>query len=122
MPRSESRSSWALVATAATALSLELALIPALLPATAVAAEAPDPFSSNFGVYPPPGSNPPPFEGLYKFRKLSHDYPAQPPERSWRDIKPKGPITVANAANYMARLKDYVAPSLRKMIEAPAQW
>lgn len=122
MPRSGSLSSWAVVARAATALTLKLALISALLPGTAVAADAPDPFASNFGVYPPADSNPPPFEGPYKFRKLSHDYPAQPPERSWRDVEPKGRITVANAADYMARLKDYVAPSLRKMIEAPAQW
>jgi hypothetical protein len=80
MPRSGSRSNWAVVATAVTTLTLTLAPISALMPAAAVAADAPDPFASNFGVYPPADSNPPPFEGPYKFRKLSHDYPAQPPD------------------------------------------
>jgi hypothetical protein len=89
---------------------------------TPVAAQSPDPFASNFGVLPPANANPPPFEGPYKFRALSHDYPAQPPAHSWLDVKPKGRITVDNAADYMARLKGYVAASLRNMIEAPAQW
>jgi hypothetical protein len=83
---------------------------------------AADPFASNFGVYPPAGSNPPPFDGPYTFRKLSHDYPTQPPAQSWLDVKPKGRITVDNAGDYMARLKKYVAASVRNMIEAPAKW
>ena len=88
----------------------------------AEAAGADDPYASNFGRYPPAGPEPQPFPGPYKYRALSHDYPAAPPARSWLDVKPKGPITVENAADYMARLKVYVEPSLRKMIEAPADW
>jgi hypothetical protein len=85
-------------------------------------AQTREPFAPNFGVLPPDNSDPPPFDGPYKFRSLSHDYPAAPPEHSWLDVKPKGRITVDNAADYMARLKQYVEPTMRKMIEAPAQW
>jgi hypothetical protein len=79
-------------------------------------------FRLQFRRLPASGLQPAAVRRALQFRKLSHDYPAQPPERSWRDIKPKGRITVANAADYMARLKDYVAPSLRNVIEVPAQW
>ena len=37
-------------------------------------------------------------------------------------MKPKGPITRDNAYDYMVALKAYAEPSLRKMIEAPAEW
>ena len=80
------------------------------------------PYASNNGVAVPPDANPPPFDGPYKFRKLSHDYPSAPPAHSWLDARPKGPITVDNAHDYMNRLKAYVEPTLRKMIEAPADW
>src|SRR3978361_1904715 len=108
MQRSRSSWSWALGAM----VSVFALVGPAL---------AADPFASNFGVYPPAGSNPPPFEGPYKLRVLRHNYPKQPPARSWLDVKPKGRITVDNAGDYMARLKEYVAASMRNMIEAPAK-
>ena len=79
-----------------------------------------DPWASNNGFAVPADANPPPFDGPYKFRRLSHDYPSAPPAHSWLDVKPHGPITLDNAQDYMTRLKAYVEPALRKMIEAPA--
>jgi hypothetical protein len=99
---------------------LALAMVGSL--ALAGGARAADPFDSNNGFYPPANSNPPPFDGPYKFRQLSHNYPSAPPAHSWLDVKPNGPITLDNAYAYMTALKAYVAPSLRKMIEAPAEW
>lgn len=81
-----------------------------------------DPWASNNGFAVPQNADPPPFDGPFKFRKLSRDYPAAPPAHSWLDVKPHGRITINNAEAYMAKLKAYVAPSLRKMIEAPAEW
>jgi len=81
-----------------------------------------DPWASNNGFTVPADANPPPFDGPYKFRRLSHDYPSAPPAHSWLDVKPHGRITLNNAQDYMTRLKAYVEPALRKMIEAPADW
>ncbi len=92
------------------------------LAGAATAQDASGPFASNNGLAVPHGSNPPPFDGPYKFRRLSHDYPASPPAHSWLDERPKGPITLANAEAYMTKLKAYVQPTVRKMIEAPADW
>jgi hypothetical protein len=92
------------------------------LSGVAKAGPPPDPFASNNGIAVPNGANPPPFSGPYEFRQLSHNYPKTPPSHSWLDARPKGPITLANAADYMTRLKAYVEPTLRKMIEAPADW
>lgn len=103
-------------------VSVLLMLGVSALGGVAKAGPPPDPFASNNGIAVPNGVNPPPFSGPYEFRKLSHDYPAAPPSHSWLDARPKGPITLANAADYMTRLKTYVEPTLRKMIEAPADW
>ncbi len=81
-----------------------------------------DPYASNNGLTVPSDADPPPVDGPYKFRRLSHNYPAAPPAHSWLDVKPHGRITLDNAYDYMAKLKAYVEPSLRNMIEAPAQW
>ena len=86
------------------------------------AADPADPYASSNGFYPPADSNPPPFDGPYKFRQLSHNYPSSPPAHSWLDVKPRGRITLDNAYTYMTALKSYVERSLRKMIEAPAEW
>ncbi len=89
---------------------------------SARAGEALDPWASNNGFAVPADANPPPFDGPYKFRRLSHDYPSAPPAHSWLDVKPHGLITLDNAQAYMTKLKTYVEPSLRKIIEAPADW
>ena len=103
-------------------VSVFLMLGMSALGGVAKAGPPPDPFASNNGIAVPNGVNPPPFSGPYEFRKLSHNYPATPPSHSWLDARPKGLITLANAADYMTRLKAYVEPTLRKMIEAPADW
>jgi len=103
-------------------VSVFLMLGVSALGGVAKAGPPPDPFASNNGIAVPNGVNPPPFSGPYEFRQLSHDYPATPPSHSWLDARPKGPITLAKAADYMTRLKAYVEPTLRKMIEAPADW
>src|SRR5947209_14549807 len=99
-----------------------LAAASAALTAPAGAGDGPDPYADNNGLSVPANANPPPFEGPYKFRRLSHTYPAQPPAHSWLDVKPHGQLTLDSAPDYMAKLKAYVEPSLRKMIEAPAEW
>src|SRR5271166_2106624 len=81
-----------------------------------------DPYASNNGFYPAATGGVRPFSGPYVFRALSHNYPSAPPKQSWLDVRPKGPITLENAQDYMNRLKAYVEPTLRKMIEAPAEW
>ncbi len=88
----------------------------------ALAQKAGDPFASNNGLSIPADASPQPFDGPYRLRTLSHDYPKTMPDHSWLDEHPKGRITQENAAAYMTRLKAYVAGSLRAMVETPAQW
>jgi hypothetical protein len=102
---------------------LAFAAIAAVLALSPVyAGDGVDPYASNNGFAVPADANPPPFDGPYKFRQLSRNYPTSPPARSWLDVKPRGRITLDNANDYMAKLKAYVEPSMRKMVEAPAQW
>jgi hypothetical protein len=98
-----------------------LALAAMAMAAACGGARAQDPFASNNGFYPPGDLNPP-LTGPYRYRQLSHNYPSSPPSHSWLDAKSRGPITVDNASDYMTRLKAYVEPTIRKMIEAPSEW
>lgn len=84
-------------ATAIANISSLCCLLAVLFAAGAAAAGATDPYASNNGLYPPDYYNPPPSEGPYKFRKLSHAYPETAPAHTWLDVRPKGPITVENA-------------------------
>ncbi len=78
----------------------------------------PNPFA-NSNVAVPPGYKGPLFQ-------LSHAYPAQPlpplANPPWRAAIGNGPITPSNAAAYVAALKDYVAPAMRKMLLDNKRW
>jgi hypothetical protein len=86
-------------------------------PATEATVGSIDPYASNNGFLPDSNKYP----DIHP-RVLSKDYPTQKPANSWADVRPKGEITVATAADYMSKLKAYVEPTLRKMIEAPDAW
>lgn len=76
------------------------------------------PFANNNGLIPPD------YKG--KLFTLSHQYPDRlpplPAELPWRKAIGNGPITVANAAAYVAALKDYIAKDMRVMLLDPANW
>lgn len=99
-------------------------------------ASAADPFASNNGIYPaqkvckgpaqesaancacPAGKSC--WTGPY--RTLNFDYPAAHVDNGWTRAVPREPIAVATAAVYVAKLKEFVAPSMRDMIEKPGEW
>ena len=87
-------------------------------PSTIAAAPKPTPFASNNGEIP---QN---YKG--QLFSLSHAYPGTlpplPAELPWRKAIGNGPITVANAAAYVAALKNYVAADMRGMLSDPANW
>lgn len=92
----------------------------ALLLATCFAAPAVwpvDPFASNNGFYPAADA----WDG--PFRVANFAFPTAPVPPVWQPGGPVGgPITTANAAQFVAALKAVVAPSMRRLVEAPNQW
>ena len=84
----------------------------ALGPLPALAA---DPLASNNGLYPGPGE----WQGPY--RSLNYDYP-ETAENKWFAVAPRAPLTIESAADYVAKAKVFLEPSMRAMIEAPDNW
>jgi hypothetical protein len=92
----------------------------AALTLTLVAAPtfAADPFASNNGFYPDPATRA--WTGPY--RTSNYNYPVSPPDNGWTRIAPRRPLTPESAGEYARRLKEFVAPALRDMIEKPDSW
>jgi hypothetical protein len=78
------------------------------------------PFADNNGLIPPKSQ----YDG--PMFKLSHNWPATPPDPikdpPWVQAIGGGPITPENAAAYVAALKAYVAPNARKLVWDYANW
>lgn len=82
----------------------------AVLPASAA-----DPFASNNGLYPTASQ----WNGTY--RSLNYDYP-ETAENDWFTVAPRAPLNIQNAGEYVAKLKDFLAPGMMGMIDAPDTW
>ena len=80
------------------------------------AAQDPDPLAANNGLYPTKEG----WTGSY--REVSLNYPQQPVASGWSFGVDGGPISVATAPDYVARLKKFLEPTLRGMIEEPHKW
>ena len=78
-------------------------------------ASAADPYASNNGLYPSASE----WKGPY--RNLNYDYPAKA-ENKWLAIAPRAPLSIETADEYVAKLKDFLEPSMKGMIEAPDGW
>lgn len=88
------------------------------LPCLGQSAFAVDPYAANNGFYPDPAGKT--WQGSY--RTQSYDYPATAVDNGWHKVAPRAPLTVASAPAYVAKLKAFVAPALRGMIESPNSW
>lgn len=76
-----------------------------------------DPYSSNNGMYPAADE----YSGRFTVSNL--DYPTDTPATYWQPGGGLGgPLTVANAHQYMDALKDYLEPTLRTLIEDHDRW
>ena len=75
-------------------------------------ASAVDPLASNNGLYPPAGV----WDGSY--RNLNYDYP-ESASGNWLQSAPRQPLTIGTAPDYVTKLKNYLEPSMRGMIEDP---
>lgn len=82
--------------------------------------QGPDPFAANNGLYPVAADG----TLLWKkpLRLPNFDYPDQAPPNPFLKTVPRAPLTVATAREYTEKLKAFVAPSLRDMIEKPDAW
>lgn len=88
----------------------------ALLVAGIAAAQDPDPLASNNALYPPA------VEWSGSFREASLDYPQQPVASGWQFGVDGRAISVDTASGYMSRLKTFLEPTLRAMVETPHAW
>jgi hypothetical protein len=92
------------------------ALVSLVLPLPwASPASAADPFASNNGLYPTSD------QWMGPYRNLSYDYPATA-ENAWFAVAPRSQLSISNAADYMAKLKNFLAPTMKGMIEDPDRW
>jgi hypothetical protein len=92
----------------------------------ASSALAADPLASNNGLYPTAPGISMVVEKANEvwtgpFRLSNYDYPRQA-ESGWLKVKPKGPLTLANAEDYLNRMKTYLASDMKQMIENPDAW
>ncbi len=74
-----------------------------------------DPLASNNGLYPSAGV----WDGTY--RNLNYDYP-ESASGNWLQSAPRQPLTIGTAPDYVTKLKNYLEPSMRGMIEDPNGW
>lgn len=88
----------------------------ALLVGGVAPAQDPDPLAGNNGLYPPAAA----WSG--PFREASLQYPRQPVASGWPFGVDGLPISVETAPEYMSRLKAFIEPTLRGMIETPHRW
>ncbi len=90
--------------------------IAAMLVVAPVATADVDPLATNNGLFPTAA------EWSGSFREANLDYPQQPVGSSWASGADGRAISVGTAPAYMARLKSYLAPTLRGLIETPHDW
>jgi hypothetical protein len=76
---------------------------------------AADPFASNNGLYPSYAD----WSGSY--RVSNYNYPTTTASE-WLKQAPRAKLTVANAAQYVEALKQFVEPTLEEMIDNPDTW
>ena len=76
---------------------------------------AADPYASNNGLYPLAQWSGP-------YRTLNFDYPDKLPPNAWRKNAAHAALSVSSAPAYVARLKKFVEPAMRGMIETPSTW
>ena len=113
---------------------LRVAMPVALLLALAATAADPaialavDPMAANNGLYPDlpvvqlmTASDQPTTHWDGTLRLSNYDYP-KTATSGWLKVKPKGALTLQNAAAYVNAMKQYVAPSLKTMINDPNLW
>jgi hypothetical protein len=79
-----------------------------------------DPLASNNGFYPDDAVG-----NVGPFNVSNLDYPPEQPSESWlsgqNTVKGQA-LTQDNALGYMNALKDYLAKSLRPLVDAPSKW
>ncbi|WP_331374579.1 hypothetical protein [Sinorhizobium chiapasense] len=78
-------------------------------------ASATDPYASNNGLYPTDNE----WSGPY--RSLNYNYPERA-ENKWFTVAPRAPLTIQNAGDYVTKLKTFLEPNMRAMIDAPDTW
>lgn len=94
-----------------------LALVLSLLASAArvQAQSSPDPLASNNAVYPPAS------EWTSVFRTANYAYPAATVPR-WKPGAGQGALTTANAAGYMAAVKQFLAADMSGLVNDPLKW
>lgn len=88
----------------------------------APAAAQVDPLAANNGLYPSNAAGVPQQQWSGPYRTASLDYPSSPVPSRWVLGADNVALTVATAPAYMARLKVFLEPTLRNMIERPLEW
>ncbi|NSX54043.1 hypothetical protein [Parasulfitobacter algicola] len=77
---------------------------------------AQDPMASNNGLYPSAED----WQGRYNIANL--DYPNTISANAWSTLDMPQRLTLESAAEYVARIKTHLEPTLRTLVEQPENW